>query len=229
MAELVCMPQNYICVLRKITIEWAQEFVVKMGVNALFYKNKTEYLDPLLSALKEGTFLSTDLVNIAIRSAFWYAPSYQDNRSFLAKRFFDHPAVSAVYYSEALHCSYKLSTKELFYWLLTRADHQDLEVVKGDVHFSAQEPEFQQAVDKALRKVDPDPRDSITLRRIETTEALKDILPKDLVNVIGEYVELHDDDPDMRFGLIHQKSKALLRETLAEHVPQDVIAIIDDY
>ena len=133
-ADLACMPQRFTYLLKKIDNKEDQELAVRSGVDALFDKNKTECLDPLLSALNEGTFLSKDLENIAIRQAFRSASSYTDDRALLAKRFFDHPAISAKDYSDALYDSYRNGgkTKELFYWLLARADRQDLEAVKKE-------------------------------------------------------------------------------------------------
>ena len=133
-ADLACMPQRFTYLLKKIDDKEEQEWAVEYGVNALFDENKTECLDPLLTALSEGTFLSKDLENIAIRKAFRKASFYQDDRTLLAKRFFDHPAISAKDYSNALYNSYDYGgkTKELFHWLLARADRQDLETVKKD-------------------------------------------------------------------------------------------------
>ena len=57
------------------------------------------------------------------------ASRYGDDRTLFVKRFFDHPAISAEDYSNALYYSYWSggNTKEFFYWLLARADRQDLE------------------------------------------------------------------------------------------------------
>ena len=50
--------------------------------------------------------------------------------------------------------SYGGKTKELFHWLLERADRQDLDAVKEIIQkFSGWAPEFQTAVEKALSKV----------------------------------------------------------------------------
>ena len=80
---------------------------------------------------------------------------YQDDRTFLAKRFFDHPAISAKDYSDALYNSYHNGdqAKELFYWLLERADRQDLEAVKNDKDFLNDKSEFREAVNQALQTV----------------------------------------------------------------------------
>ena len=56
-ADLACMPQRFTYLLEKIDNKKDQEKAVRNGVDALFRKSKTECLDPLLSALNEGTFL----------------------------------------------------------------------------------------------------------------------------------------------------------------------------
>ena len=76
-----------------------------------FTRKRTECLDPLLTALNEGTFLSEDLENIAIRDAFCEATHYDDGREFFAKRYFDHPAISAKNYSDALYDSYNMEER----------------------------------------------------------------------------------------------------------------------
>ena len=76
-ADLACIPQRFTYLLNKIDDKEDQERAVEYGVFALFSENKTECLDPLLTALNEGTFLSKDLENIAIRKAFWAASHLQ--------------------------------------------------------------------------------------------------------------------------------------------------------
>ena len=55
-----------------------------------------------------------------------------------------HPAVSAEVYSDALYLSYSSRDpkKELFHWLLARADSQDLEEVRKSKWFSRSRPSF---------------------------------------------------------------------------------------
>ena len=181
----------------KLTTKRNKKGLLEYGVGALFEANKTECLDPLLTALNEGTFLNKDLENIAIRKAFRIASFYQDDRTLLAKRFFDHPAISAKDYSDALYDSYQNGdqTKELFYWLLARADRQDLETIKSDKYFSTHELEYQQAVDHALKTVGTETRHETGRKRIiavrvaATSEALEEHLPDDLRKLALEYVE----------------------------------------
>ena len=72
-ADLACIPQRFIYFLGKINEKDAQECAVKYGIHALFSANRTECLDPLLSALGERAFLGEHLVNVAILKIFWSA------------------------------------------------------------------------------------------------------------------------------------------------------------
>jgi hypothetical protein len=191
--ELACTSQRFTYLLGKIPDKGEQEVAVENGVVILFAKNKAEYFDPLISALNEGTFLSKDLENVAIRYAFERAPLYQDDRIVHAKRFFDHPVISTKDYSGALYSSYNNGnkTKELFYWLLANADRQDLEAVKKNDMFSTWKSEFQDAVNHALQVVGSERRPGITRRRRVALmkEALIDGVPSALLDLIGEYIE----------------------------------------
>ena len=153
--------------------------------------DRTECLDPLLTALSKGTFLSENLENVAIRGAFWIITSYcEDSRTLFVTRFFDHPAISAESYSDALYLSYKHGSqaKESFKWLVARADHQDLKVVKGKESFARMRSDFQEAVNQTVGI-----ESRHKLRRPERVtaakEASKEYFPNDLVNLIGEYIE----------------------------------------
>ena len=98
--------------------------------------------------LSKGTFLSDKLGDAAINQAFTSASNYNDDRASYAKSYFDHPAVSAKDYYDALYYSYdkKSQTNELFHWLLARAGRQDVDTAKSDEGFSKQEIGFQEAV-----------------------------------------------------------------------------------
>ena len=110
------MPQRFTYLLKKIGDKRNRKWAVESGVNALFNENKTKCFDLFLGALSEGTFLNAGLENVAIRHAFWRASRFQDDRALFAKRYFDHPAISAKYYSDALYDAYYQGdqTKELF-------------------------------------------------------------------------------------------------------------------
>lgn len=189
--DLTCIPQRFTYFLGKIDDRQEQEWTVIIGVTALFDGNRTECFDPFIAALNEGTFLNKDLGNIAILRAFNAAPFHQVDRTFLAKRFFDFPAIPAKYYSGALYASYHHGdqAKELFYWLLARADRQDLKAVKSDKKFSTRQLEFRQAVDQALQTVGSETRIGTTHRKgiPAIKEALEDDIPKDLLNIINGY------------------------------------------
>jgi len=160
-AYVACIPEKLTYLVKRITDKDGQEWAVTNGVMVLFGE-KIEGFDPLLSALEDGTVLGQHLRNVAIHRVFKRASSnYSDVRgTLLGKRFFDHPAILVHDYSAALYTSHQNGgqTKEHFHWLLRRADHQDLEAVKRDYFFSKQKPEFQEAVDHALRVVGTDTR-----------------------------------------------------------------------
>ena len=134
--------------------------------------------------------MSSDLENIAIREAFKWSASYQDDRSLLAKRYFDHHTISAEDYSMALRRSYYNGgeTKELFYWLLERADCQDLKTVK-EIYIIYPEwgGKFQDAIKKALKKVGVDDRIGIRERRAAIKGIASEHFPTDLAGLIAEY------------------------------------------
>ena len=187
--------------------------------------DKTKYLDPLLTALGKGTFINQELERAAALWVFWSASFHPDDRAVLVKRFFDQPAIPAKYYSSALYNSFGNRERgiSLFHWLLKNADLQDLQITKDHEYFSGQVPEFRDAVKKAVTKaslvVDPIPRPGITLRRIETLEALKDILPHVILNLVDGYIEWYVGDHGMKFEPVHRKRNALLGSALAEYIP----------
>jgi hypothetical protein len=194
---------------------------------------KIECLDPLLNALNDGTFLNADLEGVAISKAFRKASVYQDDRTLLVKPYFDHPEISAKNYSDALYYSNRKGdkAKELFYWLLARADRLDLEAVKDDEGFSRNKPEFQSAVTQALEAVGPNARPRITQRGITTTVTAleKAGIPEVLILLTLEYSEWQAFDPDVRLGLNHRKVVKKAREALSDVIPDDPFSIIAEY
>jgi len=188
--EVACIPNKFLYLLGRISDKGDQERALKSGVCNLISSNKTEYLDPLFFALQDETSLDPGLTNIAIRAAFHEVSCYTDDRSLYAKRLFDHSSISAKNYSDALYRSYYSGDpkKRLFHWLLARADHQDLEEARRNDEFSSQSSEFQVAVNEALEDaVGTEARIGITLKRIEIIASLKNVIPKDLLNIILGY------------------------------------------
>lgn len=191
-ANLACIPDKYIHFLEKFTDKATQEYAITKTVEALFENKRIECLDPLLSALESKISLSTGLKNAAIRTTFWAGSRYK-GMAFWTKRFFDHPVISAVKYSRVLYNVYAHSdpTKELFCWLLERADRQDLEEVKRDRRFYEKRPEFRKTVKDAQHKVCAEPRHGMTHRKrvAATKEALGMHIIDVLLDLIGEYIE----------------------------------------
>ena len=198
-ADVACMPERYVYLLKKfkapaLFASLFQEIAVAQSVNALFMENKTNCFYPLLSALKKETFVSKNLEDKAISAAFTEASRYHDDRADFAKDFFDHPAVTAEDYSDALCRSYSNGdqTRELFRWLLARANLQDLEEVKLRQEFSEWASEFQKIVNDRLQIVGTKTRrelgDEIE-SAILMNEALEGILLKDLRHIITGYIK----------------------------------------
>jgi hypothetical protein len=192
-ANLACMPQRFTYLLKKIDDKKEQEGAVRGGVHTLVVCNKSECLDPLLSTLRKGKFLNQDLENVAIRTAFGSASRCNDDRVIPAMRFFDHPAVSAMNYSEALYDSDRWGDwrGKFFYWLLERADRQDLEAVRSDCRFPKMGFTFRRHVNNALRIVGPESRHEIgRQKRIALMkEVLEGDVPTVLLTLIGGYIE----------------------------------------
>ena len=142
--ELVCLSMRFVYLLKRIADKRKQEGAVRYGVYALVKWSRIECLDPLLSTIKKGAFVSQHLEKVAICEVFLRASDCNDTRSLLVKHFFNHPTVSDEDYSSALYISYDcvIQTKELFHWLLGNADHQDLKGVKSDYRFSVMDPNF---------------------------------------------------------------------------------------
>jgi hypothetical protein len=191
-AELACLPQRFAHLLKKINDKDDQKMAVSNGIIALIDENRAECFDPLLSALNEGTFLSEDLENVAIRRVFWAASRYQDDRALLAKRYVDHPAISAMDYSISLCNSYRCGdqVKEFFRWLLARADRRDLEVAKRSDAFFKMQPAFQKAVNDRRETVGSKTREVMGReeRNTHIKEALDEYVPKDLLKLFSEYI-----------------------------------------
>ena len=99
-------------------------------------------------------FLNAGLKMIAIRKTFSTPAYFTDGASASAKPFFDHPAISVDVYSTTLYESYELGNppKRFFYWLLKRADLDDLKMVTQDNRFNAMSIEFRNAIKQAMLK-----------------------------------------------------------------------------
>jgi len=188
-AELACDTGKFIYLLGRITDKDDQEFAVTRGVEALFNAKKPECFDPLLFALENESSLGPRMANAAIQQAFREASRF-DNRA-LAKRFFDHPAITAEIYSYALYfslCSCNLIS-ELFYWLLARADNQDLIAAKKMKKSELCSEQFLYFVNKASPVDISKTRQQMGRQeRTDITEsALDGLVAKDLNKLIIDY------------------------------------------
>ena len=91
-----------------------------------------------------------------------------------------------------MYDSYKFGSqaKELFNWLLPRADRQDLEAVKEDENFSNMQSEFHKAVYQASQVPSTETRHEAGYKRRVAVieETLPDILERPS-EIIGEYIK----------------------------------------
>jgi len=190
-ADLVCKTDKFIYLIGRITGKGDQEWAVRLGVGALFDADKSEYLDPLLFAPQNEPSLDPNLTNTVIQQAFRKSPLYIDDRMLYAKRFFDHPAVSAEDYSDALGSSYRSNDpkNEFFQWLLIRADVQDLEKARSSNWFSNMSSEFQDAVTKVSPvNISKTRQEMGRLERIATIKKATDgLVAGVLIKLIIEY------------------------------------------
>ena len=93
----------------------------------------------------------------AIEEVFRNASLYpNETNSSFGKQYYDHPAILPGEYTCALHNSYDRGGPEYdyFYWLLARADHDDLGEVRNDWAFS-EKPEFRDIIEAAMLNVRP--------------------------------------------------------------------------
>ena len=157
--DLACRPDKFISLLKRMTNRNYQRDAFANAVFALFKANKTKCVDALLSALENATFLDQAVKDVAIIDVFYQTSKFSnDPRASYAKRYHNHPTISAYYYSNAIYRSYRYGSPnyELFNWLLEKADHEDLKAVKSDNEFSTNSEKFQNAIEKALKTTVPE-------------------------------------------------------------------------
>ena len=243
--NVACMPQKFTYLLKKIDDKNAQELAVRYGVLALLDKSKDKCLEPLLSELSEGVFLSNNLENVASSTIFSRASNYQYNRILLAKRFVDHPAISANNYSFALHNFYDNGgkAKQFFYWFLSRADRDDLYAVKKSYDLSGQNIGFQKIVNRILQAVNPEAMPGIPYPRgvVLIKETLEKNVPMALIAIISEYYYGHDSEfqqaVNQAWQIVSSGTRqasnpdraALMKHILGGVILNDLLAIIGEY
>lgn len=186
---------EFINFLKRITKDKSKnlKYAVEGAVESMVLVNKHECLNSLLSAL-QSEFPDPELVNVAIRRAFEDASTYNSENNLIAKNFFNHSAVNANSYFLVLYNSYVLTDYKRghFYWLLDRADYQDLKMVKKHQDFSEMPSQFQNAINNVLEKVGNETRrqkDERILREFAkfVKAALGNTVPDVLINMILEY------------------------------------------
>lgn len=185
--DVVCIPEMHTFLLENNTDQAGRASAIIDGITVLFRKRKTEHLYPLLSALERATFLSQNLKDIAIHTTFWEGSCHDKDTEVWAQRFFNHFAITAAKYSDALYLTYGKSDQGLFNWLLKNADHKDLQQVIADERFLKMGTEFCGAVNLAKSKVGLDTRHAILLRK-NLDAILVTFLSEHLTNIFSKLI-----------------------------------------
>ena len=138
-ADLACKTDKFLYLLGRITDKEDQEEAVRNGVVALFDANKPEYLDPLLFALQNEPSLGPRLDEccnpVKLSGRPLSSPMTEPpmpNASLTTQRSLQRTTLLLY----VIHTDSEDPKNELFHWLLTRADGQDLEKARSDKEFS---------------------------------------------------------------------------------------------
>jgi len=230
-ADLACAPAKFINILKRITGRRWQKEAVKGGVEKLFDSNKTECINPLLSALESNTSLDQEVKDSAVKYAFLKASLHAtDNRAAsLAKAYYNHSAILAGNYSDALYLFYEKedSKHELFYWLLKEADIGDLEAVKNNEEWKYMFNEFKEAINEALKTAKPAGTRTMLHHDIQVTEKAEELFEneiadlgmiEDLADVISKYVTPVAPTPRRRKQLAQRATEKALKQTTTSDV-----------
>ena len=141
-------PETFLVLLNKIVKPEDQEKVVENGIERLVHSyNETS---PLLNALKGKTFRSERLEYLAIQKAFMEGVK-MDRVDLLPTDICNHAAITPELYADALIVTAeweKYDDMRLF--LLKNADRYDLQAVKEKPGYADLNPEFRDAIEKAL-------------------------------------------------------------------------------
>lgn len=146
--ESMCSPNDLLKLIDKVEKQEDQEKAIKKGVVNLFIDERTDCIEPLLTAL-EGNESFKHLKDIAIKAAI-KGGSYYGNKS-IVDRFHDHPAVTSEDYAQGLIYSGEESTQDpVFNFLLGEADQGDLNAVKMHNQHEHKSGEFKKKIEDAL-------------------------------------------------------------------------------
>lgn len=149
---LACQPQKYIALLDKITTSKGQESAVEVGVRELFTEERTNCINPLLSALRSKEFLSERLEDIAIQTTF--KSGAKTRNVLMVKTFYAHPAITPEVYADVLLVPGMLNLLDPFsVRLLRAADRDDLQVVRDK--YGGESSYFRRVIKEAFATAEP--------------------------------------------------------------------------
>ena len=190
-------PETFLVLLNKIVKPEDQEKVVEKGIEKLVHESYKP--SRLLNALKDKTFRSERLEYIAIQKAFTEGVK-RNEVGLVTTDICEHAAITPELYADAL----TVTTAEwekygyMRQFLLTRASRYDLEAVKEKAGYAGLNPEFRDAIEKALKTAAPGGTrtrtyDIQTVEKAEETfkELRHDGISAEIADLISAYVTVY--------------------------------------
>ena len=206
-------PEKFLMFLKKIVKPEDQEKIVEEAIERI--KVLSAETSRLLDALKGKTFRSENLEKLAVQKIFMEGVKSR-NVDRLPKGICKHAAITPELYANALTetaadawwCNYDMRR-----FLLKQADRYDLQTVKEKAGYKSLDPEFRDAVEKALEEAAPGGTrtrayDIQTVEKAEETfeELGHPGMSEDPLSIVGDFVAL--DAPARREGQTASKKAA---------------------
>lgn len=153
-SQLMCSPEKYVDLLKRIEAKEAQTSVVVKGIEGLFDKENTDCILPLLAAMEGEAFRNEDLIEIAVQKTFREGVLYCSEVG--TKDCYNHPAITAEVYASGLIESGRCGVDSpVFEWLLEHADEDDLAEVVVRRGYPKLGTHFRVAIEEAMSKASP--------------------------------------------------------------------------
>ena len=193
--ELACSPERFVVLLGRIETPENQDMAVKNGIKALLAEGHTDYIDPLLTALKNNKFYNRDVEDFVVQMMF-VAGAFNHNEVW-TRRLHDHTAINPETYAFALFAAGEESVGSPgFEWLLATASHGDLlateELISQKI---SRIPDFRDVIKQTLSSTKPEKvRLSVigpkarAVKQVFMKEIGSVLVPEAVVDIIGSYV-----------------------------------------
>jgi hypothetical protein len=146
--ELAESHENFFKVIDKINDPIDHEYAIEFGVEQLFKIKRHASVIHLINALENRQFNGRKLKDVAIQRAF-YEGAKRDIKH-IVETLYDHPAITSRKYAFGLTLSWEHNSLNIFSFLLSQADQDDLETFKGEDTYK-DVPEIHDAIDKAMK------------------------------------------------------------------------------